>query len=630
MAIQRRGWRDRLSGGLLAGIPAYGSAWAAQQQLGQAGERLELEKERHKESVLGTAATSVTERRLTDQQTRALAERLSIGLNTSADQVYARISPHILRTPERVAGAVTQENFPFLTPPLLRQVLENWNIPREELTEMVQDPGSLGIEARPPTPLSVAGAFPPLAGEGAPPPSQEMLRRMQISPEPRVGPPEYEEQFGGPLVEEVLKMQESAREGLSASRAYERAETALDQLGTLTTDIEFREETAARERDMAFKLQTMEANVKAGVSMRMWRKQNNIKAKEFKDQARFMTGELAKRGTAEHNNQVVRMELGQELAVEQAHLSREPTPYPFMVVDPDTGEVHVEWEVIHTEYDPETNTARLKLSPMDEYFPESEPGMYSREAGRFILNNRMPFSASFAMNAQPDQTLRFIVDNAEAFGLDINNPADHLEIAEHLEEDGLVPPGTGLESVQAASQRATRTQEPGAPPPTPPPTDEELIGSVQNFIEGTGELPPWVLTDDPYTPTGELIDRGGRKMYAVPRPYAEEGGWEQSLGNDVFRDIPGRGFGGIVEVPIAEMGDIDTQYAVNALAELDESLVTTKAELAELDQKAVAEGWPDALLMDEKNLLAEKIGTLEQIMQALIARQPEIAEYWGR
>ena len=64
MAIQRRGWRDRLSGGLLAGIPAYGSAWAAQQQLGQAGERLELEKERHKESVLNTAATSVTERKL--------------------------------------------------------------------------------------------------------------------------------------------------------------------------------------------------------------------------------------------------------------------------------------------------------------------------------------------------------------------------------------------------------------------------------------------------------------------------------------------------------------------------------------------------------------------------------------
>ena len=78
------------------------------------------------------------------------------------------------------------------------------------------------------------------------------------------------------------------------------------------------------------------------------------------------------------------------------------------------------------------------------------------------------------------------------------------------------------------------------------------------------------------------------------------------------------------------MGDIDTQWAVNALAELDESLATTKAELAELDQKAVAEGWPDALLMDEKNLLAEKIGTLEKIMQALIARQPEIAEYWGR
>ena len=266
---------------------------------------------------------------------------------------------------------------------------------------------------------------------------------------------------------------------------------------------------------------------------------------------------------------------------------------------------------------------------MDEYFPESEPGMYSREAGRFILNNRMPFSASFAMNAQPDQTLRFIVDHAEAFDLDINNPADRPEIAEHLEEDGLVAPGTGLESVQAALQIATRTQEPGAPPPTPPPTDEELIGSVQNFIEGTGELPPWLLTGDSYSPTGELIERDGRKMYAVPRPYAEKGGWEQSPSDTALLG-GGTAFSGPVDVPIAEMGDIDTQWAVNALAELDESLATTKAELAGLDQKAVAEGWPDALLMDEKNLLAEKIGTLEKIMQALIARQPEIAEYWGR
>ena len=309
------------------------------------------------------------------------------------------------------------------------------------------------------------------------------------------------------------------------------------------------------------------------------------------------------------------MELGQELAIEQAHLSREPTPYPFMVVDPDTGEVHVEWEVIHTEYDPETNTARLNLSPMDEYFPESEPGMYSREAGRFILNNRMPFSASFAMNAQPDQTLRFIVDHAEAFDLDINNPADRPEIAEHLEEDGLVAPGTGLESVQAALQIATRTQEPGAPPPT----DEELIGSVQNFIEGTGELPPWVLTDDPYTPAAELIDQDGSPMYRVSREYAEKGGHTPRAAG--FRNIT---------VSPRVMGDIAMAYPPNALAELDQSLATTKAELAELDQKAVAEGWPDALLMDEKNLLAEKIGTLEQIMQALIARQPEIAEYWGR
>jgi hypothetical protein len=194
MAIQRRGLRDRLSGGLLAGIPAYGSAWAAQQQLGQREREIGVrEKElarRTKEDVrsyIENVAPRIRSELMTEQDLGPFLQTLETDFGIDKSQGIEMLRPHLATRESRIESMIEGRGtgLPVTTEQqwleaIQRSGIKGEGIRRRELQTTTGLPGR-------PSPTVTAGAP---GAEFIKPDRVDVSRSREFVPEAIGGTPE--------------------------------------------------------------------------------------------------------------------------------------------------------------------------------------------------------------------------------------------------------------------------------------------------------------------------------------------------------------------------------------------------------------------------------------------------------